>query len=650
MYRISKSILIEATIIGIICGLVESNWLIGAGVWLGITIFSTIPYLGSVIIIAASLIEACILHEIIRATNIANMNITLLISLIAFIILVFIHSGYGELHDMNSMGYGWLVFESGFVSIAGYVLTKKATIAIIVFLALIILSFIPKLRVIEYITLTIVSSISVFYLISKEISLLTKIIFVIMVVLLNVFFFLGAYSRLDYVGRKKEKERSKEIRKYEEEYEQLKKKLYCIYPEIEKEYYYFYVNVCKNEKEKVELQTDWFNYLRYIEKQGQYSNFNTFFEEEGLYKHRFYNTEFLKVEKKEKWIQQQEENNSLDYSSSQYSYSKNIGTVFLNESNRVENFIQRLKELEKDTPEGVLKNDIKTRIKLEKSGLDGERAVMYHLKKSGMNMYVIHDLNIGSQIDFLIITSKRVYVVECKNWKGNIEITSSGDFYIYENKNKDFIKKRYQSPTSQNEVHLRTVKDLYLQGMSGDLLNRRSIEDEFEKRYYSLVVFTNTACVIDTSKAKLIDYEPVVHIDQLIRRINELDSGVKESMSLKEMKELAEFYLNNNLPDMEKYENEFLIYEEKVNKLKDKIIALKKPRKDDGELEKELRSFRKRISKEKNIKPFFIFNDKSMKELINKRPETKEALLSVEGFGEKKLRDYGEDILKIINE
>ena len=315
MYRISKSILIEATIIGIICGLVESNWLIGAGVWLGITIFSTIPYLGSVIIIAASLIEACILHEIIRATNIANMNITLLISLIAFIILVFIHSGYGELHDMNSMGYGWLVFESGFVSIAGYVLTKKATIAIIVFLALIILSFIPKLRVIEFVSLTIISGISVFYLIPKEISLLTKIIFVIVVVLLNIFFFLGVYSRLDYVGRKKEKERLKEIRNYEEEYEQLKQKLYCIYPEIEKEYYYFYVNVCKNEKDKVELQTDWFDYLKYIEKQRQYSNFNTFFEEEGLYKYRFYNTDFSKKFEKSEQDNKSKYNEQTDYDS-----------------------------------------------------------------------------------------------------------------------------------------------------------------------------------------------------------------------------------------------------------------------------------------------------------------------------------------------
>lgn len=330
-------------------------------------------------------------------------------------------------------------------------------------------------------------------------------------------------------------------------------------------------------------------------------------------------------------------------------FTKEIGTVFLNESKRVEEFIVKLRELEISIPDGALKNEIKGRINLEKSGLDGEHAVIYSLKNSRKNMYVIHDLNIGSQIDFLIISSKQVYVVECKNWKGNIEVSENGDFYVYEDKKTDKTRKRYKSPTSQNEEHLRAVKDLLVHSKS-NIFNKKRIEEEYEKRYCSLVVFTNTSSVIDTSKARVIDSKPVVHIDQLIRRINDIEASIKDNMSIKQMKELADFFIENNHPDIEKYEKEYHVYWEKVRRLKEEIANIEKPKKEDEELEKQLRHFRTFISKQKNIKPYIVFNDKSMRELVSKRPITKEELLSIEGFGEKKLQDYGEKILKIINE
>lgn len=51
----------------------------------------------------------------------------------------------------------------------------------------------------------------------------------------------------------------------------------------------------------------------------------------------------------------------------------------------------------------------------------------------------------------------------------------------------------------------------------------------------------------------------------------------------------------------------------------------------------------------KKIKPYFIYNDSQLKDLISKMPRNKEELQKVSGFGEVKANKYGDDILKIIN-
>lgn len=54
-------------------------------------------------------------------------------------------------------------------------------------------------------------------------------------------------------------------------------------------------------------------------------------------------------------------------------------------------------------------------------------------------------------------------------------------------------------------------------------------------------------------------------------------------------------------------------------------------------------------SKEENFKPFMVFSDKTLEELIEKLPKTKLELKEISGFGNVKIEKYGEDILKIIN-
>ena len=63
---------------------------------------------------------------------------------------------------------------------------------------------------------------------------------------------------------------------------------------------------------------------------------------------------------------------------------------------------------------------------------------------------------------------------------------------------------------------------------------------------------------------------------------------------------------------------------------------------------KELKAYRLYKSREEKIKPYFIYNDNQLKDLISKMPRNKEELQTVAGFGEVKANKYGDEILEII--
>ena len=66
------------------------------------------------------------------------------------------------------------------------------------------------------------------------------------------------------------------------------------------------------------------------------------------------------------------------------------------------------------------------------------------------------------------------------------------------------------------------------------------------------------------------------------------------------------------------------------------------------ELIKELKAFRLAKAREENSKPYLIFTDRHMMDLVEKMPESKDSLLKVFGFGQARVEKYGDDILEII--
>ena len=136
--------------------------------------------------------------------------------------------------------------------------------------------------------------------------------------------------------------------------------------------------------------------------------------------------------------------------------------VFLKEESEVKYYILKLKELY-DKAEGDLKCKIEKELKIATLGEVGEKNIAFELKNSNIPMYVLHDINLEidgltAQIDYIVVTRKATFIIECKNLVGNIEIDSQGNFIRTYKFNGKYIKEGIYSPITQNQRHLEEIK------------------------------------------------------------------------------------------------------------------------------------------------------------------------------------------------
>ena len=241
-------------------------------------------------------------------------------------------------------------------------------------------------------------------------------------------------------------------------------------------------------------------------------------------------------------------------------FQKKIGAIFLKESSDTENFIEKMSTLAEKS-NGELKNKIEREIKLASYGLAGEKNIAFELKNSGIDMYILHDLyfeynDMQAQIDYMIFTRKRVYIIECKNLIGDIEIDSNGNFIRnYELFGKK-IKEGLYSPITQNERHRLVIKNLRAQ--EKNLISRAFFEKNFDNSYISLIVLANPKTCLNAKYAKKEIKNRVVRADQLIARIKELDSEITSNIDgIDEINKLAHFYLEKSIPNKSDYAKKY---------------------------------------------------------------------------------------------
>jgi len=335
--------------------------------------------------------------------------------------------------------------------------------------------------------------------------------------------------------------------------------------------------------------------------------------------------------------------------------------VFLKESSDAERQIERLKALE-PLLNGAGKTKLKQDIKLVEYGIAGEKNIAFELKNSHMPMYVLHDIylesdGLSAQIDYIVFTRSLSFVIECKNLVGDIEINNSGDFIRtmeYGGKKK---KEGIYSPITQNQRHLQLMKKIKMEKKNGvfqKFMTNRYFED-FNK---SVVVLSNPKTVLNAKYAKKDVKSQVIRADQLVSYIKETCKNSKEfETSDDSMREWAQSYLDLHIEKehdyTERYRSYMLSPDEPVAVAEQRQIQTIVSTSDSAPVEetnlfKALKAYRLMKSREENIKPYFIYNDNQLRDLISKMPQTKEELQSVAGFGPVKVEKYGGEILSIV--
>ncbi len=342
-------------------------------------------------------------------------------------------------------------------------------------------------------------------------------------------------------------------------------------------------------------------------------------------------------------------------------FNKLKGPVFLKENSDTKLQLDVLNEILITAPDDV-KSRIEQDIKLLSLGITGEKQIAFELRNSHIPMYILHDLyleagGLTAQIDYLVITKNSVMIIECKNLIGNIEINNNGDFIRTLEINGKYKKEGIYSPITQNLRHLELIKQLRLNS-KGSIISKTVFEKSFNSMYHSIIVLANPKTVLNAKYAKKEIKDQVIRADQLITHIRKIsnEKSIFDSLSDKDMEELAKFFLNNHKSNPIDYSEKYTNitedssktadreYSKSEIKIKDTSVQIKKE-----ELIKELKAYRLNKSREENIKPYYIFNDNQMMEIIAQMPKSKELLKSVSGFGNVKSEKYGPSIVNIIS-
>ena len=249
-------------------------------------------------------------------------------------------------------------------------------------------------------------------------------------------------------------------------------------------------------------------------------------------------------------------------------FFKYFGPVFIKENSDAESFIEKMKSLS-SRAFGKIKDKIDEQIAIAEAGLKGENQIAFELKNSGMDMLIVHDLyleknDLSAQIDFLVITRKHIFVIECKNLYGNIEIDEKGNFIRHRGQGKFYRKEGFTSPVSQNERHLNILKEIRRE-YKNNFVTQGLFDKLFPQTYRSIVVLANPKTILNDSKAPEDIRKVVIRLDQLvayIKKIEDEDDSLKSSE--KDMHELLDSFIKCSKPIKSDYAKK---YEEMLTEL-----------------------------------------------------------------------------------
>lgn len=332
---------------------------------------------------------------------------------------------------------------------------------------------------------------------------------------------------------------------------------------------------------------------------------------------------------------------------------------FEKENAQLEDLKRLLKEVQEDK-KVYIENDIRSL----KYGTDGEKNVYFELKNSFLPIICLHDIRIRykdyvAQMDFVVISSSCIYVIECKKLAGDIEITKEGDFirHIKDGRGKYLRKEGLYSPIAQNERHINILKEFLSEKLEMEFVKRASLMQD-------IVVVANPKTVISDRYAPKGIRQQIIRHDQLINFIKKDIEKKKDTWWIPERRavRIAETLIEANEPLIidynKKYGLEDVVEENKVQAVEQGIMQQTEATTSVEEVDQQgeeiliekLKKYRLEKSREEGVKPYFIYNNKEMMDLIEANPANIEELMNVKGFGKVKSEKYGEDLIGIFGE
>lgn len=282
---------LESMIVAFIIGMTKENVGWGIGSYIIIMLLYKVPVAGGVFAFVFSLVESMTAGFIL--SHYTSMAWAWIIGIVVFMTLVRAHQIYGDVGEI-SKGYSLVIFDSLVISSCTYIVCKNVIGSVVLFIVLIIMMFVPIMRVIESIILSLGTAVLVYYFASGSLDKPYLILVTLFSLIYTGISYAFAYELIDYKGMIRTSKQRKYMQEYVESMNDIRMSLYQQFPELEKKCYYFYTEVCQTEKEKEQFKYDWDNYLIYLNASGERISFNQYFEKEKLYRTSKYNRDYAK--------------------------------------------------------------------------------------------------------------------------------------------------------------------------------------------------------------------------------------------------------------------------------------------------------------------------------------------------------------------
>jgi len=333
--------------------------------------------------------------------------------------------------------------------------------------------------------------------------------------------------------------------------------------------------------------------------------------------------------------------------------------TFIRDTCDAEAQIKQMEELKKTASPDVAKQ-IEQDIKMLSYGITGENAVAYELKHSYMPILILRDLYLNykgltAQVDYVVIDNKFILIIECKTMTGDIEINNNGDFIrLFKNASgKVYKKEGIYSPIVQNQRHLELIKRILCDEMTS--LNEKRCSEIL----HSIVVLANPKTIVNMKCAKAATKRAIIRGDQLIAYMKSLHDANKDGYWFTEdaMYRVAEILMahhqENRVDYTQKYALASQVAGEQNKVVEDEAMYSTEASSEtisETPLYKALREYRLIKSREEGIKPYYIYNNEQLAQIIALNPQTPGDLMQIKGFAEAKCRKYGDAIVRIVRQ